>query len=70
MHWKASWSPLDPTIERMMANLSIIFAMRGKCSQMSMPGTFVLIGLNSPRMSTGASGFKSHMSWWGGPPGR
>ncbi len=54
----------------MMANLSIIVAIRGKCSQIWMPGTFVSIGLNSPRNSVGASGFRSHMSMCGGPPGR
>ena len=43
-------------------NLSIILAISGKCSPMSMPGTLVLIGLNSPRISAGASGFRSHMS--------
>ena len=37
---------------------------------MSMPGTLVLIGLNSPRYSTGASGFRSYMSMWLGPPFR
>ena len=45
-------------------------AMRGNCSQISMPGTLVLIGLNSPRISAGASIFRSNMSWCGGPPGR
>src|SRR5436309_1224129 len=33
-----------------------------------MPGTVVAIGLNSPRISTGAAGFMSHMSRWLGPP--
>ena len=37
-------------------------AMRGKCSQISMPGTLVLIGWNSPRISAGASIFRSNMS--------
>ncbi len=45
-----------------MANLSIIVAIRGKSSQISIPDTFVLIGRNSPRISTGASGFISNMS--------
>ena len=57
-----AWAPLLPLIERMMANLSIILASNGKCSQISMPGTFVLIGLNSPRMPSGAVGFMSHIS--------
>ena len=34
-----------------------------------MPGTFVLIGMKSPRYSLGASGFKSYISMCGGPPG-
>ncbi len=33
-----------------------------------MPGTLVEIGLNSPRIPSGASGFMSHMSRWLGPP--
>ena len=36
----------------------------------SMPGTLVAIGLNSPRNSTGAVGFRSNMSWCEGPPPR
>ena len=52
-HSKASCAPLAPTIERIGTNLSIIAAIRGKCSQISMPGTLVLIGLNSPRISAG-----------------
>src|SRR5262245_37319942 len=35
-----------------------------------MPGTFVAIGLNSPRISDGASVLISHISWCGGPPPR
>src|SRR3982750_4526319 len=35
-----------------------------------MPGTLVLMGLNSPRMLDGASGFGSQMSIWLGPPCR
>ena len=31
-------------------------------------GTLVAIGLNSPRYSAGASGFRSHVSMWLGPP--
>ena len=46
------------------------WAKRGKCSQIWMPGTFVLIGLNSPRISEGASILRSNMSWCDGPPGR
>ncbi len=53
-----------------MANLSIIAAIFGNSSPIWMPGTLVLIGLNSPRISAGASGLRSHMSRCGGPPGR
>ena len=34
----------------------------------SLTGTVVATGRNSPRISTGASGFMSHMSRWLGPP--
>src|SRR2546426_12594715 len=35
-----------------------------------MPGTFVLMGLNSPRTFEGAPGLGSQMSRWLGPPCR
>ena len=35
-----------------------------------MPGTLVLIGLNGPRISAGASGLGSNVSCCGGPPDR
>ena len=47
----------------MNASLSAIFARRGNSSQISMPGTFVLIGENSPRISEGAS----HQRYLEGP---
>ena len=59
-----------PTTERMTAHLSIAAASCGKTSQIWMPGTLVAIGLNSPRISAGASVLMSHMSWCGGPPPR
>src|SRR5688572_21817269 len=46
------------------------FAIIGRCSQMRICGAEVAIGLNSPRYSTGASGFMSHMSMWEEPPQR
>ena len=52
----------------MIENLSANLARRGKNSQMSIPGTLVRIGRNSPRYSAGASGFMSNMSRCGGPP--
>ena len=51
-----------------MANFSIIAAIFGMCSQIWTPGTFVSIGLNSPRNSFGASGFRSNVSICDGPP--
>ena len=48
------WSPRSiDLMPRMIASLSIIFACSGRCSQIWMPGTFVVIGLNSPRISAG-----------------
>ncbi len=40
----------------------------GKCSQYWSPGTLVAIGLNSPRIASGAFGFMSQVSSWLGPP--
>ena len=40
----------------------------GICSQTWMPGTLVAMGLNSPRYSTGESGFISQVSCCAGPP--
>ncbi len=54
----------------MSATRSMIFAMRGKCSQICTPGTLVEIGLNLPRMFSGASGFMSHVSRCPGEPTR
>ena len=43
---------------------------RGRCSQTCKPGTLVAMGLNSPRISGGASGFRSNVSRWLAPPVR
>jgi len=51
------------------AYLSARAASRGKCSQTVTPGILLAIGLNSPRISGGASGFMSNMSRWLGAPG-
>ena len=59
-----------PVTERMMAYLSAFLASLGINSQISIPGTFVAMGLNSPRISEGAFGFKSNMSRCEGPPDR
>ena len=50
--------------------LSARAARRGRCSQILSPGRRVAIGLNSPRISAGASGFMSNISRWLGPPVR
>src|SRR5438105_1410439 len=64
----ALWAPwLWPT-ERTIAYLSARFARFGSSSEISIPGTLVLIGLNSPRTSAGASGFMSQRSMWLGAP--
>ena len=55
---------------RMRQYLSAWRARRGRCSQIWIPGTFVAMGRNSPRNSGGASGFKSNVSSWLGPPKR
>ena len=47
----------------------MIAAVLGIISLRSIPGTLVRIGWNGPRISLGAVGFRSTMSWWGGPPG-
>jgi len=51
---------------RITAYLSAIVASFGINSRISSPGTFVRIGSNSPRTSTGALGFMSNMSMCGG----
>ena len=57
-------------IDRTIASRSAIAASRGRCSQIETPGTFVAIGLNSPRIASGASGFMSNVSMWLGAPVR
>src|SRR5205823_8834457 len=63
------WSVLDrQSTERMIAWRSVRAARRGKCSQMRTPGTRVAMLWNGPRISTGASDFRSQVSRWLGPP--
>ena len=54
----------------MSVHLSSCSAIIGMVSLMCVPGIFVLIGLNSPRMFAAASGFGSQISIWLGPPCR
>src|SRR5262245_24552741 len=51
-----------------MAHLCMSLADRGNRSHSRTPGIDVGIVPNSPRYSTGASGFGSHVSWCAGPP--
>ena len=46
----------------MKLNLSAIFAMRGRCSQIWMPETLVPMAENGPRTSEGALVLMSYMS--------
>jgi hypothetical protein len=51
---------------RKTAMCCICLASFGKCSQIWMPGTLVLIGLNSP--ASAVPGFMSQVSFWLGAP--
>ena len=53
---------------RRIANLSAICARNGINSQISIQGTSVWMGSNSPRYRLGAAGFISYTSRWDGPP--
>lgn len=55
-------------MERIIANLSRLFASFVMCSENWTPGTAVGMALNSPRYSTGASGLGSNVSKCVGPP--
>jgi len=63
--WSLLWAP-----ERMSAILSITRAISGSFSPIERPGTVVGIVLYLPRMSSGASGLGSKVSWWEMPPPR
>jgi hypothetical protein len=62
------WHPPLWKTERTMTEWCIQRAIFGKCSQRLMPGALVAMGLNSPRIPTGASGLRSNMSCVAGPP--
>ena len=64
------WQPPLWYTLRTTAVLCIHRAVSGSSSQTSTPGALVAIGLNSLRMPSGASGFRSNMSCVGGPPCR
>ena len=55
-------------MERIKVQCLASLAVSGSNSQISIPGTSVAMGRNGPRTSAGASGFKSNVSKWLGPP--
>ena len=57
-------------IVRIGTSLSMIFAQSRQVLADLDAGDVGAIGLNSPRISSGASIFRSNMSWCGGPPAR
>jgi hypothetical protein len=56
--------------DRTSAQCRLRAARPGRCSQISMPELAVEIGLNSPRISAGARGFRSKLSCCARPPER
>src|SRR4051812_7165218 len=66
----SKWLLMLPTcvIDRIRDQWFVILARRGWSSLMRMPGTAVAIGLYGPRISAGASGLRSQVSRWLGPP--
>src|SRR5262249_16673656 len=56
--------------DRTTVTRSMTLASLGRCSHTPTPGTDVATGRNSPPISTGASGLRSHMSTVDGPPFR
>src|SRR5256885_81606 len=61
--WARLWCRL-----RTSATWSAIFASVGSRWLISIRGTWVRIGRSGPRISAGASGFRSKVSRWLGPP--
>ena len=70
IRWPAEWSFDGCVSDRTSAHRSDRAASSGRCSQIRTPGVRVAIGWNSPRMSSGASGFRSKLSCWARPPER
>ncbi len=64
------WFVYPCASDRTIAIRSARAANPGKCSHIVMPGTAVEIGLNSPRIPSGASGFMSNESRCESPPVR
>ena len=63
-----SWFGSSVEKERTIARRSAIAAVRGSSSQNWVPGTLVEIGEKIPRISAGASGLGSNVSYCDGPP--
>ena len=64
------WSLCSCHMVRTRADLSIHLAAVGSSSEKRTPGRVVGMVPNSPRMSSGASGFGSNVSSCAGPPDR
>lgn len=63
--------PPSPCVqERIKAKRFAIRECSGSSSQRLIPCTLVEIGMHGPRTSLGASGFRSYVSNWLGPPCR
>ena len=62
------WFPSGCDIDRTIASYWPAPPGAGRCSQIRIPGTAVSIGLNSPRIFSGASGFMSNESCCPRPP--
>src|SRR5216684_7037377 len=56
--------------DRTSANKWLRWASKGKCSLINIPGEWVTMGLHSPRIESGASGFRSKLSCCDRPPER
>ena len=63
-----SWFGSSVARDRTMVNWSAIAAVRGSNSQNESPGTRVAMGEKTPRISAGASGLGSKVSYCDGPP--
>src|SRR5262245_56918454 len=64
----ALWSLYGCVIVRTTQNLSLDAANRGSWSLIKRPGVLQAIALKGPRILLGASGLRSNVSSWLGPP--
>src|SRR5215212_10915618 len=63
-----SWAGTLWAMERISVQWCMTWAVLGRCSLILRPLTLVSIGLNSPRIVSGAAGARTHMSMLAGPP--